>query len=530
MPRSLLNLLAFAAAMLAGVGSAQPASDSPPVNPGPATAPRAGRGAAPSFETSTVKVISSMRAPDLTKPWAKQPAVEQTGSGAVIAGHRILTNAHVVIYASQVQIQTGEGGDKISATVEAIAPGMDLAVLKLADESFFDTHPALAFSNVLPGPQDSIALYGFGVGANTATITRRTSPRSDFLPAGPYVGGLRTLLNSPIDPTATGGPAMVGNRMIGLAFSRLPSTQAGAQPLSYVIPTEEIELFLADIPGGRFEHKPTLYDDFQTLENPALRSFLKADAAMQGMVVRQPALPDSTYPLKAWDIITKVGDFPVDNQGMVKLPNNMRVRFLYQVQKLGTGGTVPLTVVREGKSLTLEMPVATSFPKLIPFLQGAYPSYFIFGPLVFANATEDYALGMTASTTTGPAINTLFATAGSPLITRRSDRSAFAGEALVVIPTPMFPHPLSEGYGNPLGKVVKAVNGVPVRNLGHLVQLLRDARDEFISFEFAGRNAEAMVFRRQDLVAATESILADNGIREQGSADTLAIWKAKPAP
>ena len=62
----------------------------------------------------------------------------------VIDGKRILTNAHVVLYASQIQIQANQAGDKISATVEAVAPGIDLAVLKLDDESFFDTHPPLA--------------------------------------------------------------------------------------------------------------------------------------------------------------------------------------------------------------------------------------------------------------------------------------------------------------------------------------------------------------------------------------------------
>jgi hypothetical protein len=32
------------------------------------------------------------------------------------------------------------------------------------------------------------------------------------------------------------------------------------------------------------------------------------------------------------------------------------------------------------------------------------------------------------------------------------------------------------------------------------------------------------------MVAATEEILTDNGVRSQGSADTLAVWNAKPAP
>ena len=45
--------------------------------------------------------------------------------------------------------------------------------------------------------------------------------------------------------------------------------------------------------------------------------------------------------------------------------------------------------------------------------------------------------------------------------------------------------------------------------------------------DFYQRNAEALVFKRSDMAAATEEILTDNGIRAQGSADTLAVWNAK---
>src|SRR5579883_182758 len=80
-------------------------------------------------ESAVVKVFSTIRRPDVAKPWAKSAPIEATGSGVIIEGHRILTNAHVVSYASQVQVQGNQSGDKVAATVEAFAPGIDLAVL-----------------------------------------------------------------------------------------------------------------------------------------------------------------------------------------------------------------------------------------------------------------------------------------------------------------------------------------------------------------------------------------------------------------
>ena len=98
----------------------------------------------------------------------------------VIKGKRILTNAHVVNYASQVQIQANQAGDKISATVEAIAPGIDLAVLKLDDEKFFDTHPPLARAKGLPDTKDVVLTYGFPEGGNSLSITKGIISRVEF--------------------------------------------------------------------------------------------------------------------------------------------------------------------------------------------------------------------------------------------------------------------------------------------------------------------------------------------------------------
>ena len=45
--------------------------------------------------------------------------------------------------------------------------------------------------------------------------------------------------------------------------------------------------------------------------------------------------------------------------------------------------------------------------------------------------------------------------------------------------------------------------------------------------EFAGEGGEDLVFARKEILDATEDILTDNGIRAQGSQDTLAIWNKR---
>ena len=473
---------------------------------------------------SVVKVFSTMRYPDLYKPWTKEAPSEATGSGVVTEGKRILTCAHVVLYASQVQIQANQAGDKISAKVEAIAPGIDLAVLKPDDETFFDTHPPLARAKALPEIRDMVMAYGYPEGGTSLSITKGIVSRIEFESYNYPVSGLRIQIDAAINPGNSGGPAVVGDKMVGLAFSRLGS----ADNIGYIIPNEEIDLFLQDIADGHYDGKPAMFDDLQTLENPALREFLKLDKSVEGMVVHKPDSTDPAYPLKEWDVITQIGDTPVDDQGMIKLGDNLRIRFQYLVQKIAKNGKVPLTVVRAGKETQVELPVSPKHPMVMPDLAGAYPSYFVYGPLVFSSATEQF-VGLTRGARAARWIGWLGVT-GSPLVKRMGDKPAFAGEELVVVPSPFFPHKLGKGYSDPFCQVVKTVNGIPIKNLNHLVEVLRDAKSQFIVVEFNNRTGETMVFPRAEMSAATDEILTDNGVRSQGSPDTLAVWNAKSSP
>jgi hypothetical protein len=308
-----------------------------------------------------------------------------------------------------------------------------------------------------------------------------------------------------------------------VAFSHLQM----AQNIGYIIPVEEIELFLQDIADGHYDGKPTMYDDLQTLENPALRSYLHLPESLQGMVVHRPFDSAASYPLKEWDVITKIGDVPVDDEGMIKLGDTLRVRFPYMVQKLAVKDTVPLTIFRGGKELKINLPVLRQRPLVIPELKGSYPSYFVYGPIVFSEATTDLIALAQRNRETG-AIVGMLTYIGSPLITRIGDKPTFPGERLVVVPCPFFPHRLSKGYGNPGWQVLQTVNHQPIKNLAHLVEVLRDLKDEFVTFEFNTRSSgEAIVFPRAEMVSATENILNDNGVRSQGSTDAMKIWTAK---
>ncbi|MBI3712200.1 MAG: trypsin-like peptidase domain-containing protein [Burkholderiales bacterium] len=470
-----------------------------------------------SLEKSVVKVFSTLRGPDPFKPWGKASPQEVTGSGVVIEGRRILTNAHVVQYASQVQIQTGQEGDKVPATVEAISRGMDLAILKLDDDKFFDTHAAVARVNKLPEVTDAVFAYGYPAGGNSLSITKGIVSRIEFVDYDGSVGCLRIQIDAAINPGNSGGPVIAGDKMVGLAFSGLMH----AQNIGYIIPNEEIELFLKDVADGKYDGKPILLDVTQTLENPAVREYLKLEKSVEGCIVHR-SYEGATEGLKEWDVITQIGDTPIDNQCMVKLKPNLRVMFKYKVQQLAVNGKLPLTIMRAGQRLKLDAPVFRGRPHMISDLAGGYPSYFIWGPIVFSRASLEY---MSFISNNAPALNG-YAYNASPLITLRGERPTKEREELVVVASPFFPHKLVTGYSNRFGSVIYAINGVPVRSLKHLVTMLRDMQEDLVVIHFDQRYGETMVLPRKAMLTETEGILSDNGIRSQGSPDMMAIWNS----
>jgi hypothetical protein len=91
----------------------------------------------------------------------------------------------------------------------------------------------------------------------------------------------------------------------------------------------------------------------------------------------------------------------------------------------------------------------------------------------------------------------------------------------------MFPSKIAKGYDNPFSKVVKEINGTPVKNLRHMVELLRDSKEKFTTIGFADRYSETIVFNHKEALQATEEILSDNGIRELASDDLASVWSKK---
>src|SRR5262249_48543137 len=156
--------------------------------------------------------------------------------------------------------------------------------------------------------------------------------------------------------------------------------------VGYIIPNEEIDDFLADVADGRYDGKPRVDEELQTLGNAALRGKLGIEKTVTGMMVRKPGRGDTSYPIKEYDVITRVGETTIDNEGMVKIRDNLRLAFPYLVPKLAKDKAVRVGIVRNGQPMEVDLPVVRDDDALFPSYHGQQPSYFIYGPLVFSTA------------------------------------------------------------------------------------------------------------------------------------------------
>ena len=223
---------------------------------------------------------------------------------------------------------------------------------------------------------------------------------------------------------------------------------------------------------GRTDGKPYFREHIQNLRNTAFRSFLNVGDEETGVAIVYANNDNrDDYPLAEGDVLTHVGPHDLDNDGMVQLDGGIRLLFQYFVPKLTENGSMPITILRDGKKMELQIPIGSLPPKLMEPLKGQYPKYFVYGPAVFVEANTDFLDSyLQAMVSADPNIQVRvagflrgFIRAGSPLVKRAAENSE--SERLVVLASPLLPHKISKGYAGFNALVLKSINGIAVTSI-----------------------------------------------------------------
>jgi S1-C subfamily serine protease len=450
------------AALGEGLSSARGAPLPPPPGAAPSPAPNSSAPEAarrpPQIQDSVVKLFVTRAAPSYLQPWQMKSQVSQTGSGAIIEGRRILTNAHVV--SDQVFIQALRGGQtrRYTATVEFVAHDCDLALLRVADASFFEGATPLKLGT-LPALRDEVAAYGFPKGGQKLSITTGVVSRIEIRTYSHSQHDMLAMqLDAAINPGNSGGPVVKDREIVGVAF------QTGdGQNLGYAVPVPVIEHFLKDVEDSRYDGIPALGVDWQPMESASLRAYYGLGRDDSGVLVtRVPGGRETEGVLRAGDVLMAISGHSIAADGTIDFGNGDRIAFPHALLGYQVGDLLTLRVMRDRRPLEVTLRLGTGQPLVPRSSYDRKPTYFLFAGMVFMPLTENY-MDLWQDWRRVPANYRYYYSHGRP----SRERSE------VVLLTQILAHDVTLGYHSLSDLVVTRVNDLPIGSM-------RDLRAAFL--------------------------------------------------
>ena len=339
-------------------------------------------------ERSVIQIFTFSQQPIWDAPWRFDAVRRMGGSGFVIKGKRIMTNAHVVSWGRQIIVRRYQDPRPYVAEVEYVGHDCDLAVLTVQDSHFFENLEPLELGE-LPKVRSAVVTYGYPAGGEEISYTRGVVSRIE-MEAYAHIGNRRLLTcqtDAAINPGNSGGPVIQDDRVVGVAFQGM----AGLENAGFFIPTPVIDHFLKDIENKHYDGFPFAGLRVVPLQNSAYRKFLKLPDNDLGARV-DGILPIATTEklLKLDDVLMRIGDFPVASDGTILYRGN-RVSSALAFQAVQAGECVPLQVWRDGTQLDLSLPVAPyNGDRAAGYQYDTLPRYLVYGGLVFTPLSLDY--------------------------------------------------------------------------------------------------------------------------------------------
>lgn len=434
---------------------------------------------AQNIKDAIVKVYTTYNPANFHEPWQMLGQQSLQGSGFIIEGNRILTNAHVVEWQTFVQVRKSGQARKYTARVEYVAHETDLALLRVEDEDFFKGVVPLRIGS-LPEIRDEVAVYGFPVGGDRLGITQGVVSRIEHIVynhSGAYL--LACQIDASINIGNSGGPVLKGDEVVGVAFQGM--LKRGFENVGYIIPAPIVRHFLEDIKkDGVFHGTPELGLKMQKMENPALLRRFGLKDGERGALVNKvfPGAPAEGLIFQD-DVLVAIDGYPVEEDGTVEFRRGERTFLGYIWQQKHIGDTVDVDIVRHGerKRFTIPLTKTIGMERLVPNMQyDRMPTYYIYGGLVFIPLVLNYLKEY------GDEDNWRV---NSPVELLNYYENGEPSEKLkqVVILAKVLADDVNIGYHTYMDGVIVAVNGVNVTNLNDVIAAIENNKGAFHVFE-----------------------------------------------
>jgi len=268
------------------------------------------------------------------------PKEHGLGSGVIVSkdGY-ILTNNHVVDNADEVKVALNDGRE-FTGKIVGKDPKSDVAVLKVDAKDL----PAIEIANSDQTEVGDVVLAignPFGVGQTVTTGIISAKDRGNL--GLDYEDFIQT--DAAINPGNSGGALVdAEGRLIGINTAIL-SRSGGYQGIGFAVPANQARNVMEGLVKDGRVVRSYLGVNIQDL-TPALANEFDLKNT-SGVVVSDvvPKSPADKAGFKAGDVITDFNGKPVQDSRHLKL----------QTSQTAPGTTVPIKILREGKSKTLEV-------------------------------------------------------------------------------------------------------------------------------------------------------------------------------
>jgi S1-C subfamily serine protease len=463
------------------------------------------------MRNSAVKIFTTHQKADFYQPWQTNAQDNLSGSGVIIEGDRILTNAHVV--SDQIFVQVRRPGDarKYEASVEYIAHDCELAILKVKDPAFYKGAKPVALGD-LPHQRDKVAVYGFPAGGDDLSITEGIISRIEVID---YSHSSRRLLalqtDAAINPGNSGGPMMKDGKLVGVSFQSFSGT--GVENIGYAVPVPIVRRFLRDIENGNYGHVPSVGLIWQNMENEGLRARYKLSPGQTGVLLSRVVYGSAAWGhLKEGDVLTAVDGVKIAADGTYLFSPDKRLSFTHLISLHLVDEAVPFDVLRDGKPLRVTIAMKASKEDIVGEpLYDQRPRYFIYGGIVFTPVTNNY-IGQWPPNDVPTSLRYL-----RDYVLPSEDRI----EAVVI--AFILPNEVNAGYHEFRGIIIESVNGRKISKLGDLVEAFKHPIDglQVIKEDEVTDFAGTIILDAAQASAANPEILAIHRIPSDRSIDLV---------
>ncbi len=451
---------------------------------------------------SVVRIDITAQRPDYTSPWNPGRLTRGTGSGFLIEGNRILTNAHLCSDARFISVEKDGSPRQYEAKVKFIAHDSDLALLEVGDQGFYEGMTALRLGGI-PSLDSTVSVLGYPVGGKRLSVTRGVVSRIDFqvYSHSGVDSHLTIQIDAAINPGNSGGPVLQDNAVVGVAFQGYRGDVA--QDVGYMIPVPVIERFLQDVADDEYDGYVDLCARAFPLLNKAYRRAVGLGPGDYGVVVGSICkVCGSAAVLQPGDVLLAIDDLPIFSNGYVAMDGE-QVHMAEVVERKFKGDTVRLSILRDGREMEVTTPTCSPWPyRIQAHRHDVLPRFVVFGGLVFQPLSRPF---MEANKVKD--INILYR------YTHFISNDLYLETPEVVVLSNVLPDPINVYLRGFVNSIVASVNEEEIKTLEDLSRAFERPADFYV-IRLSGRS-RPLVLERKAVEEARERILRGYGVLKE---------------